>query len=178
MRKELDFENLKTCLDNYSFDSIFIRLIGSSGGTVKFNEDLEGKKLNFKKNESGLHLFTNSKEIFHFSLKDYHKGFALAYERIGEDGHVVLLGDGEDPYGLKLPKPKKSFLRTVLDDHLMEIYFKGRVDLEFESWRDESCNCKYWKVIKPRADLIKKVNDFFSKEFKVDENSNNYFHLL
>jgi hypothetical protein len=154
MPKKLDFKNLRFCLDNYEVRSIFIRLVGSSGGTIKVNEKLEGKILDFKKDKSGLYFFIDSKEIFHFPLNDYHdkmqKGFSLAYERIKiVDGHeqMVILGTGADPYDKNLPEPRYSFLRNVIDRQLLEIFFKGRVDLKFHSWWIKPY-WKYWTVTK------------------------------
>ena len=152
MPKKLDFKNLKFCLDNYTADFLYIRLAGSMGGTVKVNKNLKGRVLNFKKNESGLYLLIDSKEIFHFPLKDYQKGFSLAYERVEPTadgiGRMVMLSHGIDPYDPSLPEPQRSFLRIVLDDHLMEIFFKGRVNLKFHSWWKKS-HWKYWTVDKP-----------------------------
>ena len=85
MPKKLDFKNLRLCLDNHSADFLYIRLVGSAGGTVKINEKLEGRKLDFRKDKSGLYLFIDSSDVFHFPLNDYQKGFSLAYERIFAD---------------------------------------------------------------------------------------------
>lgn len=152
MPKKLDFKNLRLCLDNHSADSLYIRLVGSKGGTVKVDESLKGRKLDFRKNKSGLHMLVDAKEVFHFSLKDYGKGFSLAYERItpAEDGvgRMVMLSHGIDPYDPSLPEPQRSFLRTVLDNHLMEIYFEGRVNLKFHSWWIKPY-WKYWTIDKP-----------------------------
>ena len=119
MPKELDFENLRLCLDNYQSDFLYIRLVGSMGGTVKVNEGLEDKTLDFRRDSSGLYLLIDSDEVFHFPLKDYQKGFSLAYERIEptEDGigRMVMLNQGIDPYDENLPEPRRSFLRSVLD---------------------------------------------------------------
>lgn len=153
--KKLDFDHFRLCLDNYQTDRLFIRLAGSSGGTVKINENLDGKTLDFRKNKSGLYLLIDSDEVFHFPLLDYNskytKGFSLAYERIEptEDGigRMVMLGTGIDPYDPKLPEPRLSFLRHVLDDHLLEIFFKGRVHLKFHSWWEKP-HWKYWTVTK------------------------------
>ena len=97
-------------------------------------------------------LFIDSNEIFGFPLKDYEKGFSLAYERIEptEDGigRVVMLSHGIDPYAPNLPEPRRSFLRHVLDDHLMEIFFDGRVNLKFHSWWIKP-HWKYWTIDKP-----------------------------
>lgn len=151
MPKRLDFRNLRLCLDNYSPILLYIRLVGSMGGTVKVDESLENRTLDFRKNKSGLYLRIDSNEVFHFPLKDYQKGFSLAYERIEltEDGigRMVMLSTGIDPYDQKLPEPRKSTLRTVLDDHLMEIDFEGRVNLKFHSWWIKP-HWKYWTIAK------------------------------
>ena len=161
MPKELDFENLRLCLDNYVAENIFIRDcrgIREDGkydpqGLNKVNETLENKNLDFIKNESGLHLLIDTKEVCHFPLKSYGtrdgQGFSLAYERIQPTddgvGRLVMLGRGEDPYDSKLLEPRRSCLRHTFDDHLIEIYFKGRIDLKFHSWIEEP-HWKFWTV--------------------------------
>ncbi len=149
MPKRLDFKNLRLCLDNYPVDFLYIRLVGSSGGTVKVNENLKNRKLDFRKDKNGLLMLIDSREVFHFPLKDYQKGFSLAYERIKptEDGigRMVMLGTGIDPYDSNLPEPRRSFLRIVLDSHLMEIFFIGRVNLKFHSWWIKP-HWKYWTI--------------------------------
>ena len=151
MSKEKDMDNLKFCLDNYSSDFIYIREVGSRGGKVKVDENLEGKALDFKKDSSGLIFLIDSEEIFKFPLEDYQKGFSIAYERIEPTengiGRRVILGEGGDPYDKELPEPRRSFLRNVWDSHLLEIFFKGRIDLEFDSWWEEP-HWKYWKPVK------------------------------
>jgi hypothetical protein len=151
MPKRLDFKNLKLCLDNYPLKSIYIRDCGMSRKRI-VNEILENKNFNFKKNKSGLYILINKKEVFHFHLKDYEKGFALAYERIeiaGDGiGRMVMLSQGINPYDPNLPEPRKSILRTALDDHLMEIYFDGRINLKFYSWGDKPY-WKYWTIALP-----------------------------
>ncbi|MBI2667039.1 hypothetical protein HYX13_05490 [Candidatus Woesearchaeota archaeon] len=154
MPRKLDFKNLRHCLDNYQTNWLYIRLKGSSGGTVKINQSLENKCLDFRKNKSGLYLLVDSEEVFHFPLAGYtdkhSKGFSLAYERIQptEDGigRMIMLGTGIDPYDAKLPEPRRSFLRHVLDDHLLEIFFKGRIPVKFHSWWQEP-HWKYWTVV-------------------------------
>lgn len=150
--KKLDFKNLRLCLDNYPADFLYIRLVGSMGGTVKINENLQGRTLDFRKEKSGLYMLIDSNEMFHFPLKDYEKGFSLAYERIEPTddgiGRIVMLSHGVDPYDPNLPEPKRSFLRTVLDGHLMEIFFEGRVNLKFHSWWYKP-HWKYWTIDKP-----------------------------
>lgn len=157
------------CLEHYIAERIFIRLVGSMGGTVKVNEDLQGKVLDFKKKKSGLHIFIDGKEVFHFLLHDYQKGFSLAYERIEQTengvGRMVMLGCGIDPYDENLPEPRRSLLRTVLDDHLMEIYFRGRINLAFHSWYEKP-HFKYWKIDKPgsMAEIILKQQQEYADE--------------
>ena len=130
MPKKLDFKNLRLCLDYYPLNYIYIRLVGSKGGTVKVNEGLIDKKLDFRKNKSGLHLLVDNTELFHFPLQTgYDKGFSLAYERIEPTkdgiGRMIMLSQGINPYDPSLPEPKRSILRQVLDDHLLEIFFTG-----------------------------------------------------
>lgn len=152
MPKKLDFKNLRLCLENYSADFLYIRLVGSMGGTIKINDSLGGRVLDFRKNKSGLHLLIDSDEVFHFPLKDYQESFSLAYERIKptEDGvgRMIMLSHGIDPYDPALPEPKRSFLKTVLDHHLVEIFFEGRVNLKFHSWWIKP-HWKYWTIDKP-----------------------------
>jgi hypothetical protein len=143
--KKLDFENLRKCLDNYETESIFIRLKGSLGGDIKLDEDLTDKVLDFKKDDSGLYLSIDSKEVFHFPLKDYKAGFDLAYERIKKDKNSVIPGKRLNPYEPGLPEPKKSILRHTFDNHSFELYFKGRIDLKFHSWWNLT-DLKYWTI--------------------------------
>lgn len=153
MPKKLDFKNLRKCLDNYQPEFLYIRLRGSAGGDVKVNERLENKKLDFKKDKSGLFMLIDSEVVFHFPLKDYQKGFSLAYRRIEPTesgiGKLVTLSTEIDPYDPALPEPEKSTLRTVLDCHLMEIDFTGRINLKFHSWCIKP-HWKYWTIDKPR----------------------------
>lgn len=163
--KRLDFKNLRLCLDNYPVDSLYIRDCGGHNpdgsyraqGLAKVNESLEEKDLNFKKDKSGLHLLIDNIKVFHFPLKDYEKGFSLAYERIEptEDGigRMVYLSTGIDPYDPNLPEPNRSFLRNIFDKHLIKIYFKGRIHLKFHSWRRIKPYWKYFTVIKPEDAL-------------------------
>jgi len=149
MPKKLDFANLRLCLDHYSADFLYIRLVGSMGGTVKVNEKLESRTFDFRKDKSGLYLLVDSNDMFHFPLNDYQKGFSLAYERIFDDGGMYIPGGIPDnPYDPNLPEPKRSFLRHVLDDHLMEIFFKGRINIKFHSWWIKP-HWKYWTIDKP-----------------------------
>jgi hypothetical protein len=156
---EFYFENLRNCLDWYTASSIFIRDCGgiredgeySLEGLTKVREDLEGKKLNFRKDDSGLYMLIDSDEVFHFPFQDVGtregKGFAIAYGRIDADGRRMFI-QGQDPYDSNLPEPKSSAVRDVVDDHLIEIDFEGRINLKFHSWWQKP-HFKYWMVEKP-----------------------------
>jgi hypothetical protein len=159
MPKSLDFENLRKCIEKYSAECLFIRDCGgtradgrySAQGLVKVNENLEGKVLDFRKDDSGLYMMIDSEEVFRFSLaNDYHNGFSLAYERIipTDDGvgRIYMPSTGFDPDDEALPEPRSSTLRRIFDRHLIEITFKGKIQLEFHSWWDEKCGWKYWTV--------------------------------
>ena len=150
---ELDFANLRKCLDNYVAEKLFIRLVGSKGGTVKVDESLEDRSLDFRKDSSGLYFLIDTEKVFHFPLKEIGtrdgNGFSLAYERIKptEDGigRMVMLPTGIYPYDPELPEPRRSILRHIFDEHLVEIYFKGRINLEFHS-RWIKPHWKYWTI--------------------------------
>ena len=153
---ELYLENLRNCLDWYDASSIYIRDCGgiredgkySNYGLTKVKDDLEGKTLDFQKDDSGLHIIIDSDKVFHFPLKNYNKGFSLAYDRIEKTGKMIILSHGVDPYDENLPEPRESFLRTVFDNHLMEISFSGRINLKFHSWWHKP-HFKYWMIDKP-----------------------------
>jgi hypothetical protein len=152
MPKELDFKNLRQCLDEYPQETLYVRLVGSMGGTVNVDRNLQKTPLDFRKNRSGLHLLIGNEEVFCFPLKNYYKGFSLAYERVEStgDGHgrIVMLSTGVDPYDQSLPEPRRSILRNVLDNHLIEIAFTGRINLRFHSWMNKP-DWKYWTVNHP-----------------------------
>lgn len=157
MPRELDFENLRVCLDNYESTRLFIRDCGgynSDGsyriqGLRKVDEELKGRKLDFRRDDSGLCFLIDSKEVFHFPLNDIgtrtDSGFALAYERFEEGGRMIMLSTGVDPDDANLPEPRSSLLRHMIDDHLLEIYFKGKIPLKFHSWWIKP-DFKYWTV--------------------------------
>ena len=159
--KRLDIRNLRLCLDNYTPTFLYIRVVGSLGGTEKVRERCEGRSLDFKKDRSGLRMIIDGNAVFHFPLKGYDKGFVLAYERFIQTGvhtgGMLHLSHGVDPYDPNLPEPTRSLLRIILDDHLMEIYFAGRVHLKFHSWLKEP-HWKYWTIRKPPRES-KKRND-------------------
>lgn len=154
MPKKLDAKNLRLCVLHYQAERLFIRQVFSVGGEVKVSEELNERKLSFKKDKSGLTMLIDGVGVHNFPLKSYDKGFSLAYERVipTDDGigRMVMLSTGVDPYDQNLPEPRKSILRIALDNHLMEITFEGRVHLQFHSWWIKP-HWKYWTIIpKPK----------------------------
>ena len=152
-RKHLDFENLRFCLDNYSLEFLYVGSKYSSGGKTILSETFEDKTLDFKKTSSGLYLLIDSKEVFHFPLKIYDKGFAVLYERIeptkDEVGKRVIVRGQIDPYDKNFPEPTRSSLINVLDGYMLNILFKGRIDIEFHSWWNKP-DVRYWTIDKSR----------------------------
>lgn len=149
MPRELDYENLRKCLDNYVAEHLFVRLVGSKGGTVKVSENLEGRMLDAKKYARGLGLVfsLDGTELFRGTALRDDKGFSLEYDREDENGRIIMLPTGIDPYDFRLPEPKRSVLRHVLSDHLVEISFQGMIPLRFHSYiHPDSRHWKYWCI--------------------------------
>lgn len=156
---EFYLENLRNCLDWYTASSIFIRDCGGIRkdgefhltGLTKVREDLEGRELDFRKDNSGLYMLIDSDEVFHFPFQNVGTregaGFAIAYRRIDADGRIMFF-QGHDPCDPILPEPRASIVRDVIDDHLIEMTFEGRINLKFHSWRKKP-HFKYWTVDKP-----------------------------
>lgn len=157
MRKPKDLKNLKTCLDNYKPSQLYIRDCGGSNpdgsyriqGMTKVKEGLVGKVLSFEVKKDKLVTLIDDKEVFVFNdFKKRQKGWSLAYERTEqtpEGPRTVMLGTGINPYSKFLPEPDNSILRGLIDNHLMEITFPGRVELAFDGWFFKP-HWKYWKI--------------------------------
>ena len=135
MSGRLDWKHLRMCLDFYRPESIDIRKVGSLGGERFVDVKLGRKRLDFDKGPNGLTILIASKPVFRFPLRDHsqNKGFSLAYERFWSDGCMYFDSHGRDPYAA-VPAVKRSFLRHVLDDCLLEIYFPGKIPLKFHRW--------------------------------------------
>jgi hypothetical protein len=160
--KELDFQHLQLCIDEYTPTNLFIRDCGairengrySAQGLKKVDQRLKNRILDFSVGENSLEMLIDNESVFSFVLDEgYHKGFSLAYHRVEKDGTGVMLPTGVDPYDSSLPEPTSSLLRIILSDenyisHMMEIEFDGRVHLAFHSWWEEP-HWKYWKIIPP-----------------------------
>lgn len=154
MPKEDDYQNLRKCLDNYSAERIYIRDCGgiredgkySIQGLQKVNEDLEGRVLDVKLVKEGFLFLIDNSEIFLFeNWECSDKGFSLGYERREEDGREIHLPCGINPDDPKLPEPERSKLRHNNLDHLLEIYFPGKIPLKFHSWMEKPY-WKYWEI--------------------------------
>jgi hypothetical protein len=147
---ELEFENFRFCLDNYTPNHLFIKECET--GQIKVDEDLEGKTLDFKKDEKGLHILINDNEVFNFPENNYGMSFSLRYVRMrqSEDGSGPHLYErGNNPYHHSLPEPKLSVLTHYFDEHLFELSFPGRIDLKFHS-KDSFAFSNYWTICKPK----------------------------
>ena len=154
LAQETVYKDLKYCLKNYKAKSIFIRLVGFRGGTIKVNETIENKTLNIKKVPKGLSILIGGSKVFLYKQdKTWGQSFSLAYERI-KDGRygklVVMLPEGINPEDPNLPPVNTSFFRSVNFDHLLEIYFEGKIPLKFHSWWDKEKNWKYWRVARKK----------------------------
>ena len=157
MRKRNDLSNLKRALRHYTPTNIYIRDCGGynpdgsfrAQGLRKVNQDLEGKLLQFVELHNNLFVCINKSRIFTFNnFSKRYKGFSLAYERTEQtkDGpRMVMLPSGFNPYDCHLPEPDSSILRTIIDEHLMEITFKGRVHLKQDGWLIKP-HWLYWNI--------------------------------
>jgi len=142
------YGDIQHCLKNYPAERIFIRLVGSMGGTRKVNELLEKRKLSVKRVRGGLSILIDSSEVFLFDQsKWWRRRFTLAYERDPNiTGIIPCLQTGINPDNPNLPPVNTSFFRSCNYDPLLEIYFKGKIPLKFHSWWDKEQKLKYWCV--------------------------------
>ena len=131
-------------IKHFKAEFVFIRLVGSRGGTVKVSEDVRGKKLVAIRCRDGLKIIINNQEIFLFKTTSVKKNdrlsgkcWAIAYYRVDDDGKMHFASTGypnlqefytgpDDP---RLPKVKQTIFRSVNDDHLIEITFSGKIPI-------------------------------------------------
>lgn len=147
LAKRLVYSDIKYCLANYTPERLFIRLVGSKGGTTKVRESLENKTLDVKKTPGGLSFLINGSEVFTYALDDIGKGFSLAYERLpNEKGVIPCLPTGINPDDPKLPPVEISLFRSANMNYFLEIDFKGKIPLKFHSWNDKKIGWKSWCV--------------------------------
>lgn len=158
MRKKDDLKNFKRALKFYKPTNIYIRDCGGTNpdgsfrchGLKKLNQDLESKVLQFEKLDNRLYACIDGIKVFTFdNFNKRYKGLSLAYERTEKtkDGpRMVMLSTGFNPYDCHLPEPDSSILRTIIDDHLMEITFPGRVNIQQDGWWIKP-HWLYWKIV-------------------------------
>jgi len=153
--KRLTLSNLMKCLRMYEVDYLFIRLMGSKGGTIKANMTLKGKALSIHHNKSTICFLVDNNEVCKLPFKEFLKdtgdrdGMQVAYERFNQNGNMVFLSHGTNPYDPNLLEPHRSILRLAIDWHLVEIYFKGRVHLKFHSWMIEP-HFGLWTIVRKK----------------------------
>jgi hypothetical protein len=142
------YENIQYCLKNYKAKRIFIRLVGSMGGTKKVNEDLENRTFDIKQVFDGLSILIDGSEVFKFEQEgDWGKSFSLGYKRDpDETGVISALSTGINPDDPNLPPVNTSFFRSCNYYHLLEIYFEGKIPLKFHSHWNKKAGWKYWCV--------------------------------
>lgn len=146
MSADSSFRNLRYVIDNYVSDYLFIRLMGSMGGDVKFSESIENKILDFN-SDNLFNLFIDSRKIFSFTEKFDVKGFSVEYLEEKPFGFLMPITYDKNPFDSILESCTHTNFRAVLDYHLLEITFKGRVRLEFDRWWYEP-NFAFWNVSK------------------------------
>lgn len=130
-------------LEFFKAESVYIRLVGSCGGTVKVDVDVSQKKLSFKRRRNGLEVIIDGQTRFLFeqsSPKKYQgvtgKRWAIAFLRIDKQGRMHHASTGypnfQEPHILgpddpQLPEVKKTVFRACNRDHLIEVTFTGKV---------------------------------------------------
>ena len=115
--------------------------MASRGGTVKVDENLEGRTLDILEKSDQWSFHIDGLEVICFT-KDARLGVSMAYEITDENGYKVYTTTitPDDP---AFPEAQESVLRYDLEWHLLEITFKGRIPLKFHSERE---GFKYWCV--------------------------------
>jgi len=147
--KDKLFDDLKYCLENSPVARIYIRGVGSRGGGVEVDEQLEDKVLDIEQVDEGISILIDGKQVFLYEQdEEWGKDFAVAYERVGDDGVMIFLPRGYNPNDPNLPEPRKSKFHGANNDFYMEIYFKGRIPLEFNSGELGS---EYWCIDRSKS---------------------------
>jgi hypothetical protein len=143
LKKEKDFKNLQTAINNYT-PSYFLARPFSLGNETKYIlKNLKNKTFTFE-TKNGLSFLINKKEILSLPLKDYHKGFSLEYHN---SNGFQTWQEYYHPMDPGLPMPKESMLRSVLDDLLIEISFTGKIKLKEDGYFGTHMTEHYWKII-------------------------------
>jgi hypothetical protein len=144
MNQEKAFENLQYALDNYKALKFKVSPFSLGHETKHLFKNLEGKTLTFQKNKGGLTFFINKKEIINLPFKKYNHGFRLEYQ---DEKECRIYHNYNNPNDPEMPLPAQSAFRTILDDLLLEIYFKGKILLEEDEF-PKNQSFQYWKLKK------------------------------
>ena len=139
LNKKDDFQNLNLALNQYKIHSINISPFSLGNRTEHLHKKLQNKQFNFTK-EKGLTFYIENKKWFNFPLKKNRGGFKIEYQ---DEKHRRLWIPDYNPNDPTLPKPTYSSLGKVVDDLLLEIYFKGKIKIE-----PHNIFKKYWKISK------------------------------
>ena len=132
-------------LKYFQAESVYIRLVGSCGGTVKVDEDVCQKELSFRRRRKGLEIIIDGQVRFLFeqsSPKKYvgvtGKRWSIAFFRIDEQGRMHHASTGypnfqephiSGPDDPQLPKVKQTIFRACNQDHLIEVTFIGKIPI-------------------------------------------------
>ena len=139
------FPALCTALEYFTAQNVFVRLVGSRGGTVKVNEDVRTRILSVKQYRRGLRILIDGQEVFLFEITSAKKDgrlsgkcWAVYFLRIDRNGRMHNVSTGypnsqepkiTGPDDRRLPRIRQTTFRTVNHDHLIEISFDGKIPL-------------------------------------------------
>lgn len=131
------YRSLCYALKHFKVEHIFIRLVGSQGGTVKVSEELQQQKLEFRRCRAGLRVIIDGKEVFLFKQTSFKKRnrlsgkqWSLAYHRIDKGGKIDFASTGYvNPDDSQLPEVKQSIFKAVNGDHFIEVTFTDKIPI-------------------------------------------------
>jgi len=141
MRKEKDSKNLRKVIEKYTPLWFNARPFSLGNSKIVVSYDLQDKKFDFIFS-NGLK-FLSDKDLIFLPLKNYDCGFKMEYR---DGGGIFNPPEGRrinpnylHPNDKQMPKVYQSVLINVIDYLLIEISFKGKIELEFDGEN-------YWKV--------------------------------
>lgn len=142
MYMEQDAENIRKALSMYTPIYIFIRDCGTKDrfkGLTKVSLPLENKKFHIRFGNT-LDVMVDDEVVWCGEFNDsYFKGFSCAYERVDAKGVMYFPPYPHDtPNNPTYPHVQTSMLRNIIDNHLIEVTFKEKIELEKEQ--------EFWKI--------------------------------
>ncbi len=156
------YQTLCLASEHFKAEHVFIRLVGSCGGTVKVAENIKQKKLQLKLSKDGLRIIIDSRERFLFKMTSVKKDtgisgkcWSIAFLRIDEQGRMHFGSTGYpnsiDPYtgpdDPRLPEVKQTIFRSINRDHLIEITFLGKIPIRrLSKLVFNTPNWYYWEI--------------------------------